>query len=164
MALGRPSPYHLEARRSLGVGAAGQQARAGRPWSGWCGVAAALCCCTALSRSPARRAGLVRPSMRTDGARPVKVTRAGPIPGGAARALVYVQIAGQIASQIALTDPPRRLSLWDVAADGRRAVCATSEGDVRPRHRGKGRNLTRSQHLAQRDRWVWLGGRWGWQS
>ncbi len=71
---------YLEARRSLGVGAAGQQARAGRPWSGWCGVVAALYCCTALSRSPARRAGLVRPSMRTDGARPVTVTRAGPVP------------------------------------------------------------------------------------
>jgi len=33
-------------------------------------------------------------------------------PGGAARALVHVQIASQIAGQIALTDPPRRLSLW----------------------------------------------------
>jgi hypothetical protein len=31
---------------------------------------------------------------------------------------VYVQIASQIASQIALPDPPRRLSLWG-AAPGR---------------------------------------------
>jgi hypothetical protein len=32
--------------------------------------------------------------------------------------LVRVQTAGQNAGQTALTDPPRRLSLWGAAADG----------------------------------------------
>src|SRR6266568_2268953 len=45
-----PSPYHLEARRSPEVGAAGQQDYVGRLQSGWRGVVAALCCCTALAR------------------------------------------------------------------------------------------------------------------
>jgi hypothetical protein len=61
-----------------------------------------------LARSPARRAGFVRPLRRTVGARPVQVTRAGP----ARPALVVrVQSAGQNAGQNAWTDPPRRLSL-----------------------------------------------------
>jgi hypothetical protein len=37
-----PSPYHLGARRSVEVGAAGQQAHAGWLWSRWCSAVAAL--------------------------------------------------------------------------------------------------------------------------
>jgi hypothetical protein len=44
-------------------------------------------------------------------ARPVKVTRAGPAPAARPAPVVRVQSAGQIAGQIPLTDPPRRLSL-----------------------------------------------------
>ena len=44
-------------------------------------------------------------------ARPVTVTRAGPVPAARPGHQCMYKIAGQIASQIALPDPPRRLSL-----------------------------------------------------
>jgi hypothetical protein len=78
-------------------------------------------------------------------------------PGGAARALVDVQIASQIASQIALPHPPRRLSLWVPPRSGAGQSALRLKEIYGQGTEGKEGNRTRSQHLAQRGRWSGSG-------
>jgi hypothetical protein len=59
-----PSPYHLEAWRSVAVDAAGEHARTGRSWPGWLGAVAALSCCTRSLRPEARQASSGAPANR----------------------------------------------------------------------------------------------------